>query len=87
MVARVAHAMAVESQRVVADVVEVQEYPDLARMYQVRGVPRTIINDKIQFTGAVSEDEFLKHVLAAAGEEELQDDCEAPISDQTTPIA
>ena len=82
-----AHAMAIESQRVVADVVEVQEFPHLARMYRVMGVPRTVINDTIQFTGAVSEEVFLKHVLAAVGEEELEHDGEVSISDQTTPIA
>ena len=79
--------MAIESQRVEADVVEVQEFPQLAQMYNVMGVPKTVINDTIQFTGAVSEDEFLKHVLAAVGEEELEDDGEVQISDQTTPIA
>ena len=79
--------MAAESQRVTADVVEVQEFPNLAQMYNVMGVPKTVINDTVQFTGAVSEDEFLKHVLVAAGEEELEDDGEEQTSDQTTPIA
>ena len=86
MVARVAHAMAIESQRVVADVIEVQEFPQLAQMYRVMGVPRTVINETVQFTGAVSEEEFLKHVLAAVGEEELEQDGEAPPSTQVTPI-
>ena len=79
--------MAVESQRVTADVVEVQEFPQLAQMYNVMGVPKTVINDTIQFTGAVTEDEFLKHILAAVGEEELEHNGDEPTSDQTTPIA
>ena len=67
-VARLAHAMAIESPKVTADVIEVQEFPALGRAHQVMGVPKTIINDTIQFTGAVSEDIFLRRLLEAVGE-------------------
>ncbi len=83
--ARVAHAMAMESPRVVADVVEIQEFPHLAQAYGVRGVPKTVINDTIQFTGAVTEEVFLQHVLEAVGEEEPEEGAEK-VSSQTTPI-
>ena len=83
--ARVAHAMAMESPRVVADVVEIQEFPHLAQAYGVRGVPKTVIHDTIQFTGAVTEEVFLQRVLEAAGEEEPEEGAEK-VSDLTTPI-
>ena len=85
--ARVAHEMAIESSRVRADVVEVQEFSHLAQAYRVRGVPKTVINDRVQFTGAVTEEAFLQKVLQAAGEEEIEDDPQEQISEQTTPIS
>ena len=65
--ARLAHAMALESPRVTADVIEVQEFPDLAALYRVRGVPKTVINDNVEFTGAVTEDVLIQRVLQAVG--------------------
>ena len=82
-----AHAMAMESPRVISDVVEVQEFSHLAQAYRVMGVPKTVINDAVQFTGAVTEEVFLKRVLEAAGEEESEGEGEEEFSDQTTPIA
>ena len=79
--------MAMESPRVTADVIEVQEYPDLASAYGVMGVPKTVINDRVQFTGAVPEDVLTKHVLRAVGAEEPAEDEAEHFSDQTTPIA
>ena len=67
--ARVAHAMAIESDRVTADVVEIQEFPALAQAYGVRGVPLTVINDTVAFSGAVTEEVFLSRLLEAVGEE------------------
>ena len=78
--------MAMESQRVTADVIEIQEFPDLAALYNIMGVPKTIINDKVQFTGAVSEDVLLKRILQAVGAEE-PDDALEQYSDLTTPIS
>jgi predicted DsbA family dithiol-disulfide isomerase len=57
--------MAVESQYVSADVIEAMEFPDLARRYQVRGVPKIVINDRIEFVGAQPESEFLRYLKAA----------------------
>lgn len=77
--------MALESSRVRADVVEVQEFPQLAQAYRVMSVPKTVINDKVQFIGAVPEEELLKRVLQAVGVEQ-----EAAggggISGQTSPV-
>ncbi len=79
--------MAMESPRVTADVIEVQEYPDLASAYGVRGVPKTVINDRVQFTGAVPEDALTRYVLQAVGAEEAEEEQPEHFSDQTTPIA
>lgn len=56
-----------ESPHVVADAIEAQEFPELAARYGVMGVPKTIVNDSVEFIGAVPEDEFVAHVLRAAG--------------------
>lgn len=58
--------MAVESGRVTADVVEAQEFPELAARYGVRGVPKVVANERIEFVGAQPEARFLDHVLRAA---------------------
>jgi predicted DsbA family dithiol-disulfide isomerase len=79
--------MAMESPRVTADVIEVQEYPDLASAYRVMGVPKTVINDRVQFTGAVPEDALMKYVLQAVGADEAGEEESEHFSDQTTPIA
>ena len=86
-VAHLAHVMAMESSRVTADVIEIQEFPDLARAYTVMGVPKTVINDRLAFTGAVSEKVFMQRVLQAVGVAEPHEEGEELVSEQTTPIA
>ena len=50
-----AHQLAIESDLIGADMVEVVEFPHLATRYQVMGVPRTVINEDIHIEGAVPE--------------------------------
>jgi glutaredoxin-like protein len=64
--AAVAHKLAIESDLVKADVIETSEFPDLAMKYNVIGVPKIIINEKIEFVGAFNEDLFAEHVLLGA---------------------
>jgi predicted DsbA family dithiol-disulfide isomerase len=78
--------MAIESLRVTADVVEVQEYPDLAQAYAVRGVPKTVINDRVSFAGAVPESTFLQRVLEAVGAEAAEESSNESDSGQSTPL-
>ena len=85
--ARVAHAMALDSPKVAADVVEVQEFSHLAQAYRVMSVPKTVINDRVQITGAVTEEELLKRVLEAAGEGDSEDGVGEPVSDRATRIS
>lgn len=64
--ATVAHKLAIESSLVKADVIDSGEFPDLAQKYTVMGVPKIIINEKIEFVGAFNEDLFAEHVLLGA---------------------
>ena len=57
--------MAAFTQKVVAEVIEVQEFPDIGTSYQVRGVPLTVINEKYSFTGAANEQMLLEHLRNA----------------------
>lgn len=62
---RLAHQMAFESSKVVADMVEATEFPQLAMKYQVQGVPRTVINETHSLEGMQPEDAVLQEVLAS----------------------
>ena len=65
-VASMAHQMAVESEHVTADVVEVSELPELGSLYSVSGVPKTVVNEDVELLGAQPEPSFLAGVLRAA---------------------
>ncbi len=58
-----AHRMAVESPFVTATCVEATEFPELARQYQVTGVPKTVAGS-IEILGALPEDQFVSGLLA-----------------------
>jgi glutaredoxin-like protein len=64
--AAVAHELAIESDMVKADVIETSEFPDLAMKYNVIGVPKIVINEKVEFVGAFNEDIFAENVLLGA---------------------
>jgi glutaredoxin-like protein len=70
MSVRLGHQMALESPRIVADMIESTEFPHLAQKYQVVGVPRTVINESITIEGAVPEETFLENVLKVVHTEE-----------------
>ncbi len=62
---RLAQHMSVASDRVRSTVIEATEFPELSRAYQVMGVPKVVINDRVQFEGALPEHDFLGAVLQA----------------------
>jgi glutaredoxin-like protein len=64
--AAVAHKLAIESDYVKADVIDSSEFPQDAQKYSVMGVPKIVINEKVEFVGAFSEDLFAEHVLLGA---------------------
>ena len=71
MVARLAHAMAMESPKITAEVIQVQEFQHLARQHAVRSVPKTIFNNVVELSGAVPEQVFLDRMLTAVGRQHL----------------
>jgi predicted DsbA family dithiol-disulfide isomerase len=60
-----AHKLAIENEHITADVIEVSEFIDMAQRYRVQGVPKTVVNDRIEVVGAVPEPRFLQEVLKA----------------------
>ena len=64
--ASIAHKLAVENDFIRADVIDGTEFPALAQKYNVIGVPKVIVNEKVEFTGAFSEDLFAEHAVLGA---------------------
>ena len=63
---RIAHQMAIENpEHVRADAIEAAEFPHLISKYDISAVPTVVINDKVQFQGALPEEDFAEHVLKA----------------------
>ena len=60
-----AYQFAVENDLIKAEVIEANEFPQLAIKYGVMGVPKVVVNEKIEFVGAVPENLFLEQVLLA----------------------
>jgi glutaredoxin-like protein len=61
--ASIAHKLAIESEMITADVIDSSEFATLAQKYSVIGVPKIVINEKVDFVGAFSEDLFAEHVV------------------------
>ena len=60
-----AHRMAIESDLVTADGVEVIEFPHLGTKYGVQGVPRSVINETVHIEGAAPEGMLLEKLQLA----------------------
>jgi len=59
--------MALVSPHITAAAVAAVEYPDLVRQHRVTGVPKTVVNDRVEILGAVPEASFVSQVLAVRG--------------------
>ena len=58
-----AHKMAMENPLICADMIEANEFVELAMHYNVSGVPLTIINDGSGFVlGAIPEEDLLQEI-------------------------
>ena len=55
--------MAFVNPRITAIAVEATEFPDLARKYQVSGVPKTVVDDEIEILGALPPGAFIEEAL------------------------
>ena len=61
---RLSHALAIESEYFRSDMIEVTEFPQLINKYNVRGVPKTVINEKIDFEGMIPEHKLIDELIA-----------------------
>ncbi len=64
-----ANRMAVASPLVSARTVEANEFPDLSARFGVQGVPRTVVNERGAFVGALPEPQFVEAILQLTGVE------------------
>jgi glutaredoxin-like protein len=60
-----AHQFAMENDNIRADMIEVNEFPQLATKYNVMGIPKTVINESIEIVGMQPEEEFARKIQAA----------------------
>jgi len=67
---RLAHRLAIESDMIWADMVEANEFVPLVQKYGVMSVPKIIINERSEITGAVPEDLLVSHVMNAVTHQE-----------------
>ena len=65
-VARLVHKLAVESERVTADVIEAGEFPELAARYGVEAVPSLVVNGRLAMAGSRPDRRFVEEVLRAS---------------------
>ncbi len=60
-----AYQLAMANDLIKADVINAGEFPQLAQKYNVFAVPKIVINEIVQFEGAVPEDVFVEKVIIA----------------------
>ena len=63
------YKLAVAHEQIRSDGIEAIEFPHLANRYRVQAVPKIVINDQVEFEGALPENMFVEYVLLAAGVE------------------
>lgn len=64
-----ANRMTVASPLVSARTIEANEFAQLSQRFGVQGVPRTVVNERGAFVGALPEPQFVEAVLQLAGVE------------------
>ncbi len=64
------HQFAFLNKNIKADMVEATEFPHLSMKYNVRGVPRVVINETHHFEGALPEEMYVDEVLKALSEKQ-----------------
>ena len=57
-VARHGYRGAIESQKVTTEIIDSQMFPDMATHHAVMGVPKIVLNDNLDITGAITDVEF-----------------------------
>jgi hypothetical protein len=69
-----AHQLAILSDHVTADAVEIALFPDLAQRYQIYSTPALVINDSAPSFGFLREDELMQQTLHIAGPRPFEPD-------------
>lgn len=65
-VARLAIKLAISNDTIHVDIIQTNEFLELAEKYNVRGTPMTVINDEKSFYGALEEEKYLNQILELA---------------------
>ena len=63
--ARIAHQLAIESEFIRSDVIEMTEFPYLVQRYSVMSVPHIVINEDTAFVGAQPIEVFIEQINLA----------------------
>ncbi len=58
-----AFRMALANPHITATAVEVSEYGDLIQKYRVNGVPKTVVDDRVEILGGLPEEAFVGEAL------------------------
>ena len=61
-----AYRLAAASPHITAAVIEATEFPDMVQRYRVSGVPKTVVDDRVELLGIHPEETFVREVLRAA---------------------
>lgn len=61
-VARHSYRAAIESKNVTSEIIDTSLFPDLAARHSVMGVPKIILNDNMDITGAMAEADFFERL-------------------------
>ena len=59
-----AQRMAIENTNITTVAVEATEFPDLVQRYRINGVPKTVVDDRVEILGGLPEPDFVRAVLA-----------------------
>jgi glutaredoxin-like protein len=62
-VVKLANRFAIENKLILSDMIEATTFPHLANKYNVFSVPKVVINETVQFEGALPEEKFLENIL------------------------
>jgi len=54
---------AYENNLIKVSIIETAEFPHLVQKYNVMGVPKILVNEKIEFTGSLPEPAFAQHLI------------------------
>lgn len=61
-------SFAVVNKFINVSIFECYSFPDLATKYNVSAVPKTVINDKVEFVGVKDDNEFFGYIVKSLGE-------------------